>query len=173
MPLSWPLVQHQQLTGPHTAWHMADQLSSDKCMRALQPLVGFTLNSVLASCNSWRFTTRSQKWLVKAAALRVLHACLANPLAAQVPAGNGRQYEPDWSLARAVAEAISRPGGPAGYLFVNLPPPEGKASIVYMPTRKLDSALSVVPMCTLQCETNFRAVDSLSICHQSTQSKPA
>ena len=89
-------------------------------------LVGFTLNSVLATCHSWCFTARSQKWLIKAAALRVLHTSLASPLASQSPPGVGKQYAPDWSLARAVAEAVSRPGGPAGYLFVNLPPPEGK-----------------------------------------------
>ena len=132
-------------------------------MWTLQPLVGFTLNSVLASCNSWRFTTRSQKWLIKAAALRVLHACLANPLAAQVPAGNGRQYEPDWSLARAVAEAVSRPGGPAGYLFANLPPPEGKQSIVHMPATGLYSALSVMSIYTLRCLCIARPIFELLI----------
>ena len=87
--------------------------------------VAFTLNDVLASCDSWRFTSRSHKWLVKAAALGVLHASLANPLASAIPAGVGGQYEPDWSLARAVAQALSGPGAPAGYLFVNLPPPAG------------------------------------------------
>lgn len=89
--------------------------------------VAFTLNSVLASCDSWRFTSRSHKWVVKAAALRVLHASLATPLAPQTPADTSRGgYEPDWSLARAVAEVLSGPGAPAGYLFVNLPPPAGK-----------------------------------------------
>lgn len=91
--------------------------------------VGYTLNNILASCNSWRFTSRSHKWVVKAAALRILQASLACPLASQIPAGMGARYEPDWSLAQAVAEAVSRPGGPAGYLFVNLPPPAGKQAL--------------------------------------------
>lgn len=103
-------------------------------MCALQMFVGFTLNNILASCDSWRFTARSQKWVVKAAALRVLHASLATPLASQIPAGFGGQYEADWSLAKAVAEAVSRPGGPAAYLFVNLPPPAGKYHASHLPT---------------------------------------
>ena len=98
-------------------------------MCALQMLVAFTLNNVLATCNSWRFTTRSQKWLIKAAALRILHTSLATPLASQNPPGTGRQYAPDWSLAWAVAEAVSGPEAPAGYLFVNLPPSAGKCGI--------------------------------------------
>lgn len=114
-------------------------------MCALQMLVGFTLNNVLATCNSWRFTTRSQKWLIKAAALRILHTSLASPLASQSPPGIGRQYAPDWSLAQAVAEAVSQPEGPAGYLFVNLPPPAGKCSICYMLTYLQGSTVTHIP----------------------------
>lgn len=130
---------------------MADQLSSSKFsfVCALQMLVGFTLNNVLATCNSWPFSTRSQKWLIKAAALRILHISLATPLASRSPFGIGRQYVPDWSLAKAVAEAVSRPGAPAGYLFVNLPPPEGKCSVWYMPTCLQGSAVFAHMLCSL------------------------
>ena len=132
-------------------------------------LVGFTLNNVLASCNSWRFTTRSQKWLIKAAALRILHTSLATPQASRSPPGIGRQYVPDWSLAQAVAEAVSRPGAPAGYLFVNLPPPEGKCSVCYTPTCLQGSTMSAHTLWSL---AGFELFLPLSIGPREVQSKP-
>ncbi|KAL0029746.1 hypothetical protein WJX79_007038 [Trebouxia sp. C0005] len=54
--------------------------------------VGFTLSHILSSCHSWRYGKRSQRWDIITAALQ------------------------------AVAEAVSKPGHPAAYLFINLPP---------------------------------------------------
>ena len=97
------------------------------CVSVLQGYVGFTLSHILSSCHSWHYTRRSQRWEVTTAALRVLHAALSGPLMGQGTPNTLGQCQPDWSLAQAVAEAVSRPGGPAGYLFVNLPPHAGQS----------------------------------------------
>ncbi|KAL0029785.1 hypothetical protein WJX79_010638 [Trebouxia sp. C0005] len=57
--------------------------------------VGFTLSHILSSCHSWRYGKRSQRWDITTAALQ------------------------------AVADAVSRPGHPAAYLFINWPPHAG------------------------------------------------
>ena len=92
----------------------------------LQAYVGFTVSHILSTSHSWLYTKRSQKWEIATAALEVLQAALTSPLIGQgVPNSLGK-CEPDWSLAQAVAEAVSKHGGPAGYLFVNLPPHAGQ-----------------------------------------------
>lgn len=84
----------------------------------LQSYVGFTLSHILSSCHSWRYAKRSQRWDITTAALQVLQAAMTSPLTPQ--AG------PNWSVAQAVAEALSKPGHPAAYLFINLPPHAGQ-----------------------------------------------
>lgn len=99
------------------------------CM-PLQAFVGFTLSNILSSCHSWRYTRRSQRWSLTAAAVEVLYTALTTPLGARQSSDqehSSRGDQADWSLAQAVAEAVSRPGGPAGYLFGNLPPHAGDA----------------------------------------------
>lgn len=89
----------------------------------LQSFVGFTLSHILGS---WRYTKRSQRWLVTTAALQVLQAALASPLMGLGSPDSTGVIQPDWSLAQAVAQAVSQPGGPAAYLFNNLPPHAGQ-----------------------------------------------
>ena len=92
----------------------------------LQSYVGFTLSHILSSCHSWRYAKRSQRWEVTTAALQVLQAAMTSPLTPQTGLNSNDQTQPDWSVAQAVAEAVSKPGHPAAYLFINLPPHAGQ-----------------------------------------------
>ncbi len=92
----------------------------------LQSYVGFTLSHILSSCHSWRYAKRSQRWDIAAAALQVLQAAMTSPLIPQGRLNSNDQTQPDWSVAQTVAEAVSKPGHPAAYLFMNLPPHAGQ-----------------------------------------------
>ena len=135
MPSACPFLLFDSV---HKHSILSEELSGlppDLHVIAMQTFVGFTLSNILSSCHSWRYTKRSQKWSITAAALEVVYTALNSPLAGKSSSHqlhltegqrtSGRQA--DWSVAQAVAETVSRPGGPAGYLFANLPTHAGES----------------------------------------------
>ena len=95
------------------------------CDSAVSVLRVVTFSSILSSCHKWRYTKRSQKWSITGAALQVLYTALTSPLTSKDSESSTEERHSDWRLAEAIAEAVSRPGGPTGYLFTTLPPHAG------------------------------------------------
>ena len=102
--------------------HCAKQMSNLSVLVAVKVYVGFIMSHIVSSCHAWRYSQRRQRWQITTAALQVVISALASSelgLEANTNGPNGN------SMAAAVAEAVSRPGGTASYLLHNLPPHAG------------------------------------------------
>ena len=64
----------------------------------LQSYVGFTLSHILGDCHSWRFTKRSQRWVIVASGLQVLQAALTCPLVGNTLPDDLGRGEPELTL---------------------------------------------------------------------------
>ena len=109
------------ITCGHTS-HSAKQNNDRSVLIAVKVYVGFIMSHILSSCHAWRYSQGRQRWQITTAALQVVTSALANSVPGLEANTNGPHGN---SMAAAVAEAVSRPGGIASYLMHNLPPHAG------------------------------------------------